>query len=414
MRGRRALVMRSAAIAAASATALFAGVGVSVAATAAPPTATTGSVSSVYPKSAVVTGTVDPRGLATSWEFEYGLSTSATYGSATPPKNAGTGRLDVGVSATLVGLSPATSYRYRIVATSSAGRVYGGSGIFNTSAAPAVVTAAASHIAAASATLSAIVNPEALVTHWYFQYGKTTAYGSKTPTVTLAAGPSDADVSAPISGLGPRTTYHFRIVATSSAGEQFGSDMSLTTGLSVTMNASVSSVVFGGFVHLLGTVANGRAGDRVTVLSKRYNETTFSGIGAITTGTGGAWSFPTQPSARTTYEAAADNGMSSPLVVSVGPAVYLTVNRGGSLSTRVVGASSFASHVLQLQRLSNGLWVTWKHVLLNGSAQARFSTSLPKGRTTIRMAIGPFVVGIDQAAPGYLAGYSRALSYRVG
>jgi hypothetical protein len=27
------------------------------------------------------------------------------------------------------------------------------------------------------------------------------------------------------------------------------------------------------------------------------------------------------------------------------------------------------------------------------------------------MAIGPFVVGIDQAAPGYIAGYSRAIRY---
>jgi hypothetical protein len=27
------------------------------------------------------------------------------------------------------------------------------------------------------------------------------------------------------------------------------------------------------------------------------------------------------------------------------------------------------------------------------------------------MAIGPFVVGINQAGPGYLAGYSKAMSY---
>jgi len=390
---------------------LSAGIGTSIAASAAPPTATTGRVTSVLPTLAMVIGTVNPNGTATTWYFEYGLSSGTSYGSRTPAKSAGSGTADVGVSGSITGLTPATSYHYRIVATSSVGTTDGGVGIFNTSAAPAVVTGAASHLTASSATLNGIVNPEGLATSWYFEYGPSASYGSKTPTTKVAAGPNDTKVSAAISNLTPRTIYHFRVVATSSAGTSLGADLALTTGLSVTLNTSVSTVVYGGFVILSGTVASGRAGDQVTVLSERFDQTVFSGVAAVTTGNGGYWTYSAQPTARTTYEASANNGTSSPIVVSVSPAVYLTVNRTGTLSTRVVGAVSFASHVLQLQRLSHGLWVTWKHVRLSDSARATFSTSLPKGRTAIRMAIGPFVLGINQAAPGYLAGFSRAVTY---
>lgn len=406
------VVTRGAVVLLAAAITLSVGIDTSIAAPAAPPTATTGAVTSVLPTSAVVTGTVDPNGTATTWDVEYGLSTSTSYGSKTPAKSAGSGKTDVGVSSSLTGLAPATSYRYRIVATSSAGTTDGEAGIFNTSAAPAIVTGAASHLTASSATLNGVVNPEALATSWYFEYGTSTSYGSKTPTRSLPASPNNTKVSAAISGLAPQATYHFRVVASSSAGKSLGADFTLTTGLSVTLNTPVSTVVYGGFVNLSGAVASGQAGDHVTVMSERYNQNSFEGIAAVVTGNGGTWRYSAQPTVRTTYEASANGGASSPIVVSVSPAVYLTVNRAGRLSTRVVGAVSFASHVLQLQRLSHGLWVTWKHVLLNDNARATFFTSLPRGRTAIRMAIGPFVPGINQAAPGYLAGYSRAISYK--
>gem|GEM_PF-1864952 len=48
---------------------------------------------------------------------------------------------------------------------------------------------------------------------------------------------------------------------------------------------------------------------------------------------------------------------------------------------------------------------------INGNVQATFSTSLAIGVTAIRMAIGPFVLGNNQAVPGYLSGSSRSVSY---
>jgi hypothetical protein len=381
------------------------------AATVSPPSATTGQVISVLPTSASVAGVVNPHDSSTTWYFEFGLSTNASFGSTTAVHNLSATSNDDDVAATLSGLSPATSYHYRLVATNSGGTSYGGTGIFNTSAAPSVVTAAASHVGASAATLNGLINPEALSTTWYFEYGSTTTYGSKTPGKTLAASPNISAVSAVLADLAPQASYHYRLVGVSSAGTTYGVDFELTTGLPVTINTAESTVVYGGLAVLSGAVTSGRAGQRVTLESEEFSDTAFTGFAAITTGAGGAWSYSAVPSARTTYEAVANGGTSSPVVVSVRPAVYVTLVSGGRITTHVTAGNSFANHVLQLQRLSEGNWVQWKQVRLNSNAKVTFSTSLPVGRTSIRMAIGPFVLGIDQAAPGYLSGFSRSVTY---
>ena len=62
----------------------------------------------------------------------------------------------------------------------------------------------------------------------YFQYGRTTGYGSRTPNQTKI-GNNYQNVSANISGLSAGTTYHFRIVGTNSAGTRYGTDRTFTT-----------------------------------------------------------------------------------------------------------------------------------------------------------------------------------------
>lgn len=406
---RRRLARTGAAVALSGAIALSSAAVASAAV--ATPTVTTGALRSVLPTSAVVNGTVDPNGVATTWYFQYGLAVNATFGARTAAKSAGAGRAEVSVTGMLTGLAPATSYRYRLVAETSAGAVFAGTGVFNTTAAPIVVTGAATRLGSNSATLNGTVDPEGLAGHWYFQYGTSTSYGSATAVTALVAGPSADVVAATVTDLAPDMTYHFRLVSTSSAGETFGNDLLLSTGRSVTLNASSSEVVYGGALTLTGTVANAQPGDQVSVRVEPYDRSSFAGVGQTVTGAGGTWELRVTPAVRSTYEAVANGGTSSPTVVSVSPAVALSVARTGRLSTTVVAATSFASHVLQLQRLNGGLWVTWKHVLLDARSTATFFTQLPRGRTTIRMAIGPFVVGINQSAPGYLAGYSRAVSY---
>jgi phosphodiesterase/alkaline phosphatase D-like protein len=94
---------------------------------------------------------------------------------------------------------------------------------------PAASTGNATAITPTSATLNGTVNPEAQATSYYFEYGTSNAYGSQTPTSPVGSGSADVSVSAPLSGLTPESTYHYRVVAINASGTTLGSDVSFTT-----------------------------------------------------------------------------------------------------------------------------------------------------------------------------------------
>ncbi len=90
-------------------------------------------------------------------------------------------------------------------------------------------TDAASSITASAATLNGTVNDNGANTTVTFEYGLSTAYGT---TVTadespLASGSGSSSFSKVISGLTANITYHYRVVATNSAGITYGEDMQL-------------------------------------------------------------------------------------------------------------------------------------------------------------------------------------------
>ena len=89
-----------------------------VAAAAEKPGATTGGAANLAPTSAVVNGTVNPRGAATTYFFRYG--TTRSYGAQTPTRSAGAGTAGRRVAESLAGLAPATTYRYEVVAFDAA------------------------------------------------------------------------------------------------------------------------------------------------------------------------------------------------------------------------------------------------------------------------------------------------------
>ena len=94
---------------------------------------------------------------------------------------------------------------------------------------PAVRTRPVVDVGPFSATLAGIVNPEGRVTTVQFEYGATVGYGSRTPVLSIAGGTRDVTVSAAISGLEPRRTYHVRVVASSAAGTAAGGDVTFRT-----------------------------------------------------------------------------------------------------------------------------------------------------------------------------------------
>jgi hypothetical protein len=96
---------------------------------------------------------------------------------------------------------------------------------------PTVTTGPGSSITQSTATLTASVNPNGWnVDACEFQYGTTSAYGHSAPCApSPGSGTGGVPVSAPIAGLAANATYHFRIIASNSAGTSPGADEALTT-----------------------------------------------------------------------------------------------------------------------------------------------------------------------------------------
>jgi hypothetical protein len=106
-----------------------------------PPLVSTGYAPEVSISSATVQGSVDPRGVETSFYVQYGTTTA--YGAQTPPAVVGSGTQEVKISQTVSGLQPATTYHYRVAASSSAGTTFGEDRTFTTKKVPLTIKIAA-------------------------------------------------------------------------------------------------------------------------------------------------------------------------------------------------------------------------------------------------------------------------------
>lgn len=95
-----------------------------------PPTATTDPATNINSISATLNATVNPNYFDTTVYFEWGLDTS--YPNTTTPVSIGSGGTDVSVSSDITGLSPNTTYHYRVIATNAYGTTNGDDETFTT------------------------------------------------------------------------------------------------------------------------------------------------------------------------------------------------------------------------------------------------------------------------------------------
>ena len=370
------------------------------------PTVSTKAASSVGDTTAHLNGTVNPNGQATTVTFEYGTSTS--YGAKSAAASAGSGTGQKSMAATVTGLAGGTTYHYRVVAVNASGTTAGSDVTFTTSGRPATHTSAPTAVTGTSATLTGSVDPLGHSTSWYFEFGTTTGYGTKTATQNAGSSFGAKTVSVPIAGLSPGVTYHVRLVASNSSGAAFGADTPFTTlGPAVTLSSSSATVVHGHAVTLHGNVAGGQTDQRVSVFASR-NGGSFTAVATVLTGAGGGWSLGVKPPIRTTYKALF-GGASAVTTVFVRPAVSIKMPSAGRFTTHVAALHSLKGRVVQLQRRSrlNGTWRTIARTRLGTGSIGAFRPVLPRGRSVLRVAISS-----AQAGTGYLAGYSAGLTYR--
>jgi hypothetical protein len=196
------------------------------------PDVRTGSGKSSKTKPVVVTltGGVNPLGGTAKYHFEYGPLSGFT--TSTEPGTVSGVSEEVKVSAQVKGLSPGTTYIFRLVAE-GANQVpnYGATSLFITSEAVAgVETLPASGIEATAATLHGSLEPQKFPTKYYFEWGETPLYGHNSP---VPFGETSAGVPVPVetqlTGLKPGVTYHYRLVGSNQFGISYGGDAQFTT-----------------------------------------------------------------------------------------------------------------------------------------------------------------------------------------
>ena len=162
--------------------------------------------------------------------FASSMVTTTSYGHTTATQTQ-TGNTSLPITANISGLSASHLYHFRIVATNGGGTSFGPDRTFTTLSAtgpPVVTTNPATNVTTSSARLNGSLDPHGLTTTVYFKWGTTTSYGHTTPTQTQT-GNTYRNITANISGLARHTTYHFRIVATNSAGTRMGSNLTFKT-----------------------------------------------------------------------------------------------------------------------------------------------------------------------------------------
>ncbi len=120
-----------------------------------------------------------------------------------------------------------------------------------------------------SITVRGAVDPRGVETNAYVQYGTTEGYGAQTQPSAVGAGTQEVKIAQTISGLQPDTIYHFRVVATSSAGTAVGEDRTIATKkvpLTLKIAASPHPDVFGEPFSISGTLSGSENANHAIVL----------------------------------------------------------------------------------------------------------------------------------------------------
>ncbi len=123
--------------------------------TASPPVIVSQSVTGATQNAAQLNATVNPNGSSTTVYFQWG--TTAAYGSQTTYQFIGSGTGAVSLSFPLTGLSPGTTYYYRVVAGNASGSTTGTGGIFATT--PGWNPSASCHAASRPAQIRSASGP---------------------------------------------------------------------------------------------------------------------------------------------------------------------------------------------------------------------------------------------------------------
>lgn len=198
------------------------------------PVVETGTSVNASQSTAAVTGRIVANGVATSYWYEYGLSTSVT--SRTVKQTGGSSYNQIIAPGYITGLAQNTRYYYRLVAENAYGVTRGATYGFTTdmtpppaASLPTAETLAAVNVERTTVNLNGKVNPKGFNTSYWFEYGETSSLGSITNYGSVGNGQTVVSVGLSLAGLKPQTKYYYRMMAQNPFGTAIGSVMNFTT-----------------------------------------------------------------------------------------------------------------------------------------------------------------------------------------
>jgi plastocyanin len=196
-------------------------------------------------------------------------------------------------------------------------------------------------------------------------------------------------------------------------GKSFKGTVTVTTAAeALTLTAAPRGVTFGASSTLSGVLSTHKVGEKISVLAQQCGASAPAQAVTVDTTTNGAYSAVVKPLMNTAYTVKLRNTSSSPVTVTVRPALRLVKVAAHRYSLRVTAATSFAGKYAGFQRFNGTRWVAVKVVALHASSAgvapsvvttATFRSSL-KAKLRVRAVLGRAQVGSC-----YLAGTSNTI-----
>ena len=333
--------------------------------------ATTLPATEITNTSATLNGTLSG---ATQAHFEYG--TTDAYGKSVAVDDPADGA----VSAPAVELSPNTTYHFRLFSDAGDGDDL----TFRTEpnpTPPGISNQVASAITTRSAHLRATLDPNGAETTYYFQYGRSTSYGTRTQELTVS-GKDPVTVEADISGLAPYTRYHWRLFARNAAGRTPGRDHTFRTArlaTAVTLFSSRKTVGFNRGVMLGGRVSGaGLKGMPLTLERQVFPfGGAFSEVRTTHAGEDGGYLFSVDHvRAATRYRVVSQTQepvTSAVVLVRAKPRTTIGARLLSRKRARISGAvKPSVSGELSLQRWGSGRWTQVRHRAITDATSFSF------------------------------------------
>jgi hypothetical protein len=183
---------------------------------------------------------------------------------------------------------------------------------------------------------------------------------------------------------------------------------------SLALDANRSAVTYGGLVTLTGSVANGQAGESVTITEHRLpavGDLQTDTVTTVQTAADGSFSVQAHPLVHTLYRASAGQTSSNSVSVQVRPKLMLSRIGVHRFLARVVAARSFVGRygVLQRWNARRQHWTSVRRVFFTRELSITSPTVVSRAtfRARFHRARIRVLIPGSQVAPGYLVPFSN-------